>query len=73
MPIGVPSANIDIESVTVQPRETLTVWLKRDYESGECVQLEIRVTNGGEIQLFCDGWDRTSQMPFKDWYPIGSA
>ena len=47
--------------------ETLTVWMRvnNDDEHYRCVQVELRVTEDGKAEIYCDD---AIVMEFKDWY-----
>jgi hypothetical protein len=58
--------DIKHENVRVCPGEYTTVWLQQGTES---VQLEIRVTPGGTMEIFCDHMNAIRMKPFAEWWP----
>jgi hypothetical protein len=65
-PMTQPSARINIENVTVEPGQTLNVWLHTP--DGQ-TQVELRVTHNGVPEIFCD---RVETQQFAYWKPLAT-
>jgi hypothetical protein len=64
-----PSASVRIDYFIMLPGEALTAMVKPTYgDMKDWVQIELRVTKRGEIQLFCD--KEVEAREFKEWWPI---
>ena len=54
-----PIKTVDIEYISMKRGDTFTIWAQvNDYlataSTYECVQIEIRVTDKGIVEIFCD-------------------
>jgi 1,2-phenylacetyl-CoA epoxidase PaaB subunit len=67
-----PTANMRIEQITVRRDEALTVWIYPEADSNSGVQMEVRVTPYGAVELFCDQWHKVYRFPFDQWHPRDS-
>lgn len=62
----IPRAAVDIRQVGIQRKETLTIYFhKGTFDEPELVQLEARVNDSGEIELFCN--EPLQVRPFSEW------
>lgn len=62
-----PRKEIEIDSIVVMPRQTLTVWLSLSDHGQrpiEQIQVELRVLAGGKAEIFADG---IAIKPFEKW------
>ena len=64
--IRYPNITTSVSQITVQPKESLTVFLIDN--KGKSHQVELRVTSDGLCEVFVK--DKLEVMDFSDWYPM---
>lgn len=66
MKAPIVSVSTVIASVRLTKGEALTVYL--DNEKGDLLQVELRVTPDGLLEIFYDEDGECMHMPFDEWY-----
>jgi len=67
--MGRPTAQVGIDWVNLRRGQALIIWANTGTaQEAAMVQLELRITEDGELKLFCD--KELEALPFTEWQPI---